>query len=255
MKILIIEDETHAALELQRLLRQCISNPDIRGVIDNVEDAVSFLSSGPTLDLIFLDIYLADSVSFEIFQRVRVDIPVIFTTAYDEYAIEAFDLNSIDYLLKPIREDRLKKALDKFHRIENRRNLVLDANSIKSLTGLLGMESNYKQSFLISHRDKLIPVLANDFSYFEIKNEVVRGITLDNRQFLMDESLQELEDQLNPKKFYRANRQFLVNRRAIIDIEHYFNGRLLLNLQPAPNERILISKARASEFKSWMDIR
>lgn len=254
MKILIIEDEKHAVQQLQSLLSKCIGNPDIRGIIDNVEDAVSFLSSNPTLDLIFLDIYLADSISFEIFQRVQVDTPVIFTTAYDEYAIEAFDLNSIDYLLKPIREERLKKALDKFHRIENRHNLILDANSIKKITGLLEMESNYKQSFLISHRDRLVPVFADDFSYFEIKNEVVRGITLDNKQFLMDESLQELEDQLNPKKFYRANRQFLVNRRAIIDIEHYFNGRLLLNLQPAPDEKILISKARASEFKSWMNI-
>lgn len=252
MKILIIEDEEHAVRHLLRLIEECVDAPNIQSVIDNVEEAVEFLSGNPPLDLIFLDIYLADSISFEIFRQVHVDTPIIFTTAYDEYAIQAFDLNSIDYLLKPIRRENLEKALDKFHRLGNRQNLVLDAGAVRLLTDLIGGPASYKQSFLLSHRERLIPVATDDFAYFEIRNEVVRGVTFEHRQFLMDETLQELDDQLNPATFYRANRQFLVNYRTIVDIEHYFNGRLLLNLEPAPEEKVLISKARAGEFKEWM---
>lgn len=255
MNILIIEDEEHAVRQLRSLIEECIENPHIRAVIDNVEEAVGFLEANFSLDLIFLDIYLADSISFEIFQRINVDTPIIFTTAYDEYAIRAFDVNSIDYLLKPIRKEKLRKAMEKFHRLENRQNAVLDTEAVKKLTDLIRTPATYKQSFLLSYRDRLIPVHVRDFAWFEIKNDVVRGTTFDHRQFMMDETLQELEDQLNPSLFYRANRQFLVGFPSIIDIEHYFNGRLLLNINPEPDEKILVSKARAQEFKKWMSSR
>ena len=253
MRILIIEDEHHAVKQLQALIRETIEDPEIIEVLDTVDGSISFLKQNPDLDLIFLDIYLADSISFEIFQEVQVDIPIIFTTAYDEYAMQAFDLNSIDYLLKPIRKVRFQKAMDKFHRLADRRKLVMDEETIKRILAGMNDQQSYREHFLLSHRDRLVPVSADEFAWFEIRNEVVRGMTTDLRQFIMDESLQELEEQLNPQQFYRANRQVIINRDAIKYIEPYFNGRLLVTLTHPPEEDIIISKARAGEFKLWMD--
>jgi len=253
MKTLIIEDESHAVQQLKKILHACMEDLKIQKIIDNVEDAIAYLSGDPSLDLIFLDIYLADGISFEIFEHVRVDIPIIFTTAYDEYAIKAFELNSIDYLLKPIRKTQLQQALDKYHRLEQQRQLILQEDVIEQLRDFAELKAtDYKKHFLLSHRDRLVPIAADDFAYFEIQNEIVRGITYENKHFLMDEALQELENMLNPSHFFRANRQFLVNRGAIIDVERYFNRRLLVNLEPSPNEDVLVSKARAGEFKRWI---
>jgi len=253
MKILIIEDEHHAVQQLKTLIRDTIDNPKIVEMLDTVDASISFLKQEPELDLIFLDIYLADSISFEIFQNVQVDIPIIFTTAYDEYAIQAFDLNSSDYLLKPIRKERFQKAMDKFHRLADRRSLVMDNRALEKIMQAIQQEKSHREHFLLSHRDRMVPVSAEEFAWFEIRNEVVRGMTADQRQFIMDESLQELEEQLDPQQFYRANRQVLINRDAIIDIEPYFNGRLLVNLKPAHEDDVIISKARAGKFKGWMN--
>jgi len=253
MKILIIEDEHHAVQQLKLLIRDSVDNPEIVKVLDTVDASISFLNQQPKPDLIFLDIYLADSISFEIFQEVQVDIPIIFTTAYDEYAIKAFELNSIDYLLKPIRKERFQKAMDKFHILEDRRNFVMDRRAIEKIMSTIQQDKSYRKHFLLSHRDRLIPVSADDFAWFEIRNEIVRGMTVEKRQFMIDESLQDLEEQLPPYKFYRANRQVLINRDAIVDIEPYFNGRLLVNVTPEPEEDVIISKARSGEFKRWMD--
>ncbi|QXD14133.1 LytTR family DNA-binding domain-containing protein [Rhodocaloribacter litoris] len=252
MKILIIEDEDHAASHLRTLLGACTDEADVVGVIDSIEEAVRVLATGPPLDLIFLDIYLADGIAFEIFEQMSIDTPIIFTTAYDNYAIQAFDVNSIDYLLKPIRKDALQKALAKFNRLEQHRRHGVDSRILDHLASLLRESPNYQKSFLISYGDRLLPVLADDFAYFEIKNGVVRGVTFENKHFIMDETLQELEDQLNPTMFYRANRQVIVNYRAIVEVTYYFNGRLLVGVKPPSENKVLISKARASAFKNWI---
>ncbi|MEN6455747.1 MAG: LytTR family DNA-binding domain-containing protein [Prolixibacteraceae bacterium] len=254
MRILIIEDEESAVDQLKNLIRQLVDQPVFEGTIDNIEDAVDFLSSGASLDLIFLDIHLSDGLSFEIFKEVHVDVPVIFTTAYDEYAIWAFDVNSIGYLLKPIRKEKLEKVLEKLRRIESRHQFVPDEAILKKITDMVVREGRYKRNFLVPHKDRLIPVSVEEIAWFEIKNGVVAGMKWDNKRLVMEEkSLEELTEVLDPAQFYRANRQFLISRKSIREIEYYFNSRLFLRLLPAPDEKVLISKARASHFKDWMN--
>lgn len=247
MRILIIEDEEYAAQQLESLIRGLVELPEFAGVIDNVEDAVEFLATKPRIDLMFLDINLSDGLSFEIFRNMKVDIPVIFTTAYDQYAIRAFELNSIDYLLKPIRKEKLQQALDKYLRLENR-------HTLDQVSKLLVAQPNYKRNFLVPYKDKLIPVNVNEFAWFELNGGVVKGMRLDKSMLIMEEkSLEELSDVLDPGQFYRANRQYLVSRQAIQEVSYYFNGRLYLKINPATGEKVLVSKAKAGDFKQWMN--
>lgn len=253
MKILIIEDEESAVEQLKNMLPQLVERPQIVGVIDGIEEAVDYLSSRPSIDLIFLDIHLSDGLSFEIFKEVKVDIPVIFTTAYNQYAIQAFEVNSIDYLLKPVKKEKLEKALEKFRRVETRRQLTPDAGIVEKIAEMM-RGGNYRRNFLVSFKDRLIPVAADEIAWFEVKEGVMVAIKFDNKHLVMDErSLDELAQQLDPALFYRANRQFLVSRKAIREIEYYFNGRLVLKLHPASEEKVIISRARAGNFKEWMN--
>jgi two-component system LytT family response regulator len=252
MKIAIIEDEESAVQQVKSLLPEVATGSEVAAVIDSVEEAVAWLATRPAVDLILLDIHLADGSCFNIFQQCKVDVPVIFTTAYDEYAIQAFELNSIDYLLKPVRKERLQQAMDKFQRLNSRNNQLLNEQHLLNITRELSKANNYKRHFLIPYKDRLIPVHADEFAWFEIKSGVVRGITFDKKHWLLEESLDELTDTLSPEVFYRANRQFLVSRKAIQEIEYYFNGRFCLHLSPNPDEPVLISKAKAGKFREWM---
>jgi two-component system, LytTR family, response regulator LytT len=252
MKIAIIEDEEMAVQQLKSLLPACIANADVVAVIDTVEETVSWLNTCPAVDLLLLDIHLADGSGFAIFQQCKIDIPVIFTTAYDQYAIRAFEVNSIDYLLKPLKIEKLQQALNKFNRLTNRRQLAFDQQQLQLITHEITKTTNYKRHFLIPYKDRLIPVEANEFAWFEIKSGVVRGITFDKKHWLLEETLDELAETLNPETFYRANRQFLVSRKAIKEVEYYFNGRFCLHMTPVAEEPVLISKAKAGRFKDWM---
>lgn len=253
MKILIIEDEERAAAQLQDMAREIIGDATFAGTIDNIEDAVDFLTSGPDIDLIFLDIHLSDGSSFEIFKEVKVDIPVIFTTAYDQYAIRAFDVNSIDYLLKPIRKEKLQQAIQKFLRLENKRQPAMNEAVLEKIAHMIGGTKKFKQNFLVPHKDRLIPVSADEIAFFDIAGGVVTGTKFDKKKLPMEEkSLEELAEVLDPARFYRVNRRYLVNRKAIREIEYYFNGRLFVRLVPEPEEKVLISKAKAGNFKEWM---
>lgn len=250
MRILIIEDEESAAQQLESLIMDMVEAPEFAGVIDNVEDAIDLLATKPRIDLIFLDINLSDGLSFEIFRNIQVDIPVVFTTAYDQYAIRAFELNSIDYLLKPIRKEKLKQALDKYFRLENRDQ----AYTLEQVSKLLSVKPNYKRNFLIPYKDKLVPVNVDEFAWFELNGGLVKGTRRDKTNLIMEEkSLEELSDILDPKQFYRANRQYLISRHAIREVEHYFNGRLYLKMDPATAHKVLVSKAKAGEFRQWMN--
>jgi len=252
MNIAIIEDEEMAVQQLKSGLTETLAAADFVAVIDTVEEAVAWLRTRPAVDVIFLDIHLADGSCFSIFQQCKMDIPVIFTTAYDQYAIQAFDVNSIDYLLKPVRKERLLQAMDKFQRLKNSNQVIITEQQLQLITREITKTNNFKRNFLIPYKDRLIPVQADDFAWFEIKGGVVRGITFDKKHFLLEESLDELAEALHPETFYRANRQFLVSRKAIKEIEYYFNGRFCLHLLPNPDEPVLISKARAGKFRDWM---
>lgn len=252
-RILIIEDELAAGQYLTQIIQKIDPKTEILDVLETVENAVCWLSNNPVPDLIFLDVQLGDGTCFQIFEQISIGCPVIFTTAHDEYAMRAFKLNSIDYLLKPIRPESLKFALDKYYQL-NEENAV---NKIKYLEELVHSQilnrKSPRRSFLVPYRDKLIPLKDSDFSWLTIRNSVVVTTLHDDRNFVLDKSLEELENQLDPINFFRANRQFIISRECIREIELYFNGRLLVRTSPPSANQILISKERVPVFKKWFE--
>lgn len=252
-KILIIEDEPAAGQYLTQLIQKIDSKAVILDILESVESAVEWLSAGPMPDLIFLDVQLGDGTCFQIFEQVSIGCPVIFTTAHDEYALRAFKLNSIDYLLKPIRQESLKFSLDKYYQL-NEENAINKVKYLEELvhTQILAKKSP-RRSFLVPYRDKLIPLRDVDFSWLTIRNSVVVAALHDDRNFVLDKSLEELENQLDPANFFRANRQYIISRESIREIELYFNGRLLVRTAPASSNQILISKERVPVFKKWFE--
>jgi two-component system LytT family response regulator len=252
MKVVIIEDELAASDNLTYMLNSIDSSIEILGVLDSVKSAVHFFSKPHAAELVFMDIHLADGISFEIFDKVRITIPVVFTTAYDQYALKAFKVNSIDYLLKPIDEEELSESLNQF-RVQTKDKGIQD-HQVKGLLNLIKENSQtYKSTFLVNQRDQLIPLKTNNIAYFRIDTGIVKAITHDHQSYNIDGKLEELEDELDPTRFYRANRQFIVKRDAIANIKYYFNGKLILSVNPPSAERIVVSKAKATEFKNWMN--
>ena len=249
MKALIIEDETAAAINLEALLRKVEPSLQIEAVLESVGESVEWLSSHPMPDLIFMDIHLADGESFRIFDRVEIDCPIIFTTAYDQYALEAFKVNSIDYLLKPITQNDLQRALDKLHRLS-----VTERRSISErVTSLAAEASKASQNvFLIQVRDRIRPLKFDEAAYFYTSDERVTVHTFSGEVLAMDKTLETLSATLPENDFFRANRQFIVSRGAIRDISVCFGSRLALNLILDTPERIIISKARVPRFKQWL---
>lgn len=249
MKALIIEDETAAAINLEALLRKVEPSLQIEAVLESVGESVEWLSSHPMPDLIFMDIHLADGESFRIFDRVEIDCPIIFTTAYDQYALEAFKVNSIDYLLKPITQNDLQRALDKLHRLS-----VTERRSISErVTSLAAEASKASQNvFLIQVRDRIRLLKFDEAAYFYTSDERVTVHTFSGEVLAMDKTLETLSAMLPENDFFRANRQFIVSRGAIRDISVWFGSRLALNLILDTPERIIISKARVPRFKQWL---
>ncbi|MDT7827504.1 LytTR family DNA-binding domain-containing protein [Pricia sp. S334] len=252
MKVLIIEDELAASDNLAYLLQSIDRNIEVIAVLDSVKASVDFFSKPHEAELVFMDIHLADGISFEIFERTSIDVPVIFTTAYNQYALKAFKFNSIDYLLKPIDKDELADALQQF-KIQNSEKSI-DDRQVKGLLDLIQTErKNYKTTFLVGLRDQLIPLKTDNIAYFRIDTGIVKAITSDNKSYTVDEKLEDIEKELNPENFYRANRQFIIHREAVVNLKAYFNGKLIVEVTPVCDERIVVSKAKASEFKEWME--
>lgn len=254
MKVLIIEDEQRTALNLQAILMELDSGIQVQGIVDSVEGAIHYLNTHQGLDLIFMDIQLADGQSFEIFQEVDVTVPVIFCTAFDEYALQAFQVNGVDYILKPFDQESVSRALNK---VKNLQNFFQQspANLEKLASLLQHMKPVYKSNFLVGHRDKLLPIAIQDVAYFYIEHEITFLHTYEGKRYVVNHTLDELEKSLDPRQFYRANRQFLVNFRAVSEVEHYFARKLLLKLNANTKEPVVVSKAKASEFLSWMEQR
>lgn len=253
MKALIIEDEDLAAKRLMKLLNEIEPELSLYGPIDTIEGAVKHLDSNAAYDLIFLDIQLADGKSFLIFDKVKVNVPIIFTTAYDEFAIRAFELNSIDYLLKPINTEKLRNALDKFKKVKDFYTNDSTGKDIMEMIRTLQMPTKYKTRFLVNKGDTLIPVPAQDIAYFYAEDKVVFLVTHENKKYLINYTIEDLEQKLDPKHFFRVNRQFLTSLSSIKKVHNYFNYKLKLELQPDSGIEVIVSKARTSDFKGWMN--
>jgi len=255
MKVLIIEDEHLAARRLQAMLAEIDPAIQVIKIIDSVEEAVDWFRQFPHPELIFMDIMLADGQSFEIFDAVEINAPVIFTTAYDEFAIKAFKVNSIDYLLKPIDQDLLKTALKKFYNNTtsqgNIKQMVesLLANNYKTHEGL----SDYKKRFLIKTGDKFIPVSIAEVAYFSFVDKLTFLTTTAQKRYMLDHTLDEIEKLVDPHVFFRLNRQYIAAFSAIKIVHNYFNGKLKVMMAPEVAEGVVVSKERAQLLKSWLN--
>jgi two-component system response regulator LytT len=249
MKAVIVEDELIAAQNLQRLIHQVDSDIEVLAVLQSVEESIEWFTLHPAPELVFMDIHLADGSSFSIFDKVEISCPIIFTTAYDEYALKAFEVNSIDYLLKPIGLKNFERAIAKF------RNLTTNDSSTDMIANLLASfkqtKESYKSNFLIPHKDKFIPLAVSKIACLYTENKMVSIITDDHQMYHIDSSLEDLGNQLNPTQFFRANRQYIVSHKAIKDISIWFGSKISINLYVNVPEKIIVSKARVSEFKAW----
>ena len=248
MKILIIEDETAAAQNLSAILKEIAPDVEILDIIDTVVDSVEWFRSNPMPDLVFMDIHLSDGKSFRIFDSVKVDVPIIFTTAYDQYALEAFKVNGIDYILKPINEQDVSRAIDKWKMLTN-----ADRSSyVERVDTMAQTERVEQQTFLVRFRDKIIPLSCDDIAFFYTSDERVSAYNFKGERYPIERTLEALQGILPQNVFFRANRQFIVSREAVKDISVWFGSRLLLNLTLETPEKIIISKARVPEFKAWL---
>jgi DNA-binding LytR/AlgR family response regulator len=250
IKVLIIEDEQSAAKRLEKLLLEATPDFHVIQRCDSIESSVNYLKSASSPDLIMLDVQLGDGLSFEIFKQTEVSCPVIFTTAFDEYAIKAFELNSIDYLLKPISKEKLAKSIEKFRRL----NQQSGQPNWQILSTLLEKEKrDYKQRFLVYVGEHLHSVQTSDIAYFYTIEKSTFLTTKSGKSFSVDLSLDKLEGMLLPTNFFRINRQFLISFGSIKKIAVLSKSRIKLTLEPLPTEETLISTARTHEFREWLD--
>jgi DNA-binding LytR/AlgR family response regulator len=254
MNVLIIEDEPFAQQELTRLLNALDPGIRILKCIDSVEESVGYLEQKPDLDLIFMDIQLSDGISFELFNRTEVTPPVIFTTAYDEYAIQAFKVNSIDYLLKPVEEEELERALEKFKKLESKAGGTGAFFTNQQLEKVLGLyKPAYKTRLVVKMGDKIRHVESRDIAYFYSEDKVTFIITKAGERYMLNYSLEQLENMMNPDDFYRLNRKYIAHINAIGSIDKYFNSRLKIGLKPEVEDDVLISRTKVSDFLNWLE--
>lgn len=256
MKILIIEDEELAIEKLSNTLRAVEKNAEVVGVTTSIQTSVNWLRQHPAPDVILMDIELSDGQSFEIFNQVEVKCPVIFTTSYDEYAIKAFKVNSIDYLLKPVETEDLSAALEKYYWLEanpiNKTASVNINNLVKELRNQL-RTPGYRNRFLVRQGQQLKSIEVNDIAYFFAEGRLCYFLTWDKHKYVLDYTLEELEEIVDPTEYFRVSRGYLVHIKSIQQIHNYFNGKLKLHLKPASEkDDVIVSRERASEFKVWM---
>jgi two-component system LytT family response regulator len=251
MKAVIIEDESVAAQALQLLAQELNPELEVLAVLQTIEESVEWFEENAMPDLVFMDIHLADGSSFAIFDKVEITCPIIFTTAYDEYALKAFEVNSIDYLLKPINKVDLERAMNKLQHLTAATRDQEKASLESLLSQMGGLKKKYKTCFLIPERDKLIPLATSNIAYIYIDTKTVKAIALDGHTYYLNQTLDEIMAQLDPEHFFRANRQFIISRNAVKDLSIWFGNKLAVNLTVPVPEKIIVSKARVGEFKTW----
>ncbi|MGD9992206.1 MAG: LytR/AlgR family response regulator transcription factor [Salinivirgaceae bacterium] len=250
MRIVIIEDEQHTADDLAETIIKVEVNAQIIASLQSVKEAVSYFQKNERPDLIFCDIQLGDGLSFEIFNKISVNSPVIFCTAYDEYALKAFKANGIDYILKPFTKKTIQESLKKYENFRD--SFVNKPPSYKTILELLEGKRNQKQvSVLVYHKDNIIPVKVDDIALFYIENEVTHLIIFDQKRYSISKTLEELE-KITGSNFYRTNRQFLVNRKAIANASQYFARKLSVSLTINFKVKIIISKEKSKDFLNWL---
>jgi DNA-binding LytR/AlgR family response regulator len=257
MHILIVEDEDLAVEKLKTTVVEVEEKAVIAGITHSIQSTVRWLETNPHPDLVLMDIELTDGLSFEIFNRTEVKCPVIFTTSYDAYAIRAFKVNSIDYLLKPVEKEDLRLALEKYHKYADRdAHTVLPLIDMKSLVNDLKHQlqhSGYRDRFLVKQGQRLITVEINQVAYMVAEGRVCYMITWDKHKYIVDYTLEELETQLDPRLFFRANRSSIIHVKSIDEIHSYFNGKLKLQIHPQTQySDIIISRERSASFKEWV---
>jgi two-component system, LytTR family, response regulator LytT len=251
MKIVIIEDENLTARDLINTIKSLEPNAEIIQHLSTVEDAISFFSTKPEIDLIFSDIELGDGHSFEIYEQVNITTPIIFCTAFNEFALKAFDTSGIDYILKPFSKEAVKKSLEKFKQI-TKQNGPVSADYKSMFESIAKQIQPTKLPNIIIHQgDKIIPMPGDSIAIFYIDNTIVKALDFEAKQMVLSYNLEELEQKFSPT-FYRANRQFLINRAAVKEASQHFNRKLLVHLNITFTEQILIGKEKTTSFLEWL---
>ncbi|HET9823744.1 MAG TPA: LytTR family DNA-binding domain-containing protein [Chitinophagaceae bacterium] len=257
MKVFIVEDEELAVKKLRKTLESVDQSAEVVGVADSIRSSVNWLQNNPAPDLILMDIELCDGQSFEIFDKVDVKSTVIFTTSYDEYALKAFKVNSVDYLLKPVQKEDLQAALAKLQNMKvlygsqnGWPSLNVD-NLVRELQSKL-QPKGFRKRFLVKHAQKLVSVDVEEIAYFYSDGRLNFFKTYDNRKFVVDYTMDELEEMLDPDRYFRISRAFYVSINSIDQIHDYFGNRLLLHLKPAVDKEAIISREKVTDFKVWM---
>lgn len=253
-RVLIIEDEMPSARKLSTFIQQLEPDFVVVDTIQSVRDSVQFLKS-ESVDLIFLDIHLADGNSFTIFQEVKVDTPIIFTTAFDQYAIEAFKQNSIGYLLKPLSKEALKQAILKFKNMAISHSAASTTIDYKLLGDLISQQKsdNYQERFMVYYKDIIKPVMVEEISYFYAENRAVFMTLRNGKSYDLNFSLEQLEEKLNPKLFFRANRKFIISIQSVKEATVYSKSKLKVHLDPPAEKELIVSSEKASKFKMWLN--
>jgi DNA-binding LytR/AlgR family response regulator len=250
MRILIVEDEPQAASRLEKLVREIVSGAIILDKLDSVKRTVAWLSANPAPDVVLMDIQLADGISFQIFEQVKVSAPVIFTTAYDEYAVRAFKVNSIDYILKPVDKNELAVALGKI----SIKTSVITPELLEQLgLAIKGLSKKYKARFVIKVGEHLRTIEADTILFFYSQEKTTFCVTTDNRSSILDYTLDELTDMVDPQKYFRINRKYLVSSSSIKDIISYTNSRLRLVLKNSTDTDIIVAREKVQDFRMWLD--
>lgn len=257
MNILIVEDEELAVKKLQKTLAAVDPDANVVAITDSIKSTIEWLEENPSPDLILMDIELSDGQSFEIFSRVQLKSAVIFTTSYDEFALKAFKVNSIDYLLKPVQKEDLEAALKKFHDMKKMYNAEVpnkDMN-VESLINELRNKlqpKEYRKRFLVKNAQKLVSIEVEEIAYFFSDGRLNFFKTYDNKKYVVDYTMDELEEMLNPERYFRISRSFYIAVDSVDQIHDYFGNRLLLHLKPEVDKEAIVSREKVSDFKKWM---
>jgi two-component system response regulator LytT len=254
MEVLIAEDEKLLARRLQTMLEEIDGNIHVKGFTGSVKDTLKWLSENGQPDLIFMDIELADGQCFEIFEKANIQVPVIFTTAYDEYTLQAFKVNSVDYLLKPILKEDLKRAWEKFISLHYKKEKSSYSEHLQSLLNKIntGNKTKYRERFLVKKGQKMISVDTDAIAYITIRNAVSFLITRQKQKFPVDYTLDEIEDMLDKRIFFRVNRQFIISHDIIIAVHPWFNSKLKIEINQPVDEDIIVSREKSAAFKEWL---
>lgn len=255
IQVLIIEDELPAQRLLKETLQEIAFETEVLACLNGIKSAVEWFQNNSHPDIVLLDIQLSDGISFEIFKQVKIESMIVFTTAYDEYAMQAFKVNSLDYLLKPVEKDELQAAFEKYE--EYNQQFIQEQNSNIDFSELASLIKNekteYRKRFLIQSNESFFHVSIEKIAFFYSTSGITLAVTFDKREYPINYSLESLKDQLNPDLFFKVNRQIIVNVEAIQKTHNYFNNKLLVETQPPHKEEIIIGKDKAASFKRWLD--